>query len=103
MKLVRMVMDLETKMNALLVEMQELKMHAFALEDQNQQLREKLFAKEREGKAYDNLAKLYEEGFHICHAHFGQFRAKGEDCLFCLNFIYKDGTERGSKGDGGST
>lgn len=84
-------------MNSLLTEIQELKMHAFALEDQNQQLREKLFAQEGEGEgaAYENLAKLYEEGFHVCHAHFGQFRSKEEDCLFCLNFIYKDGTERG--------
>ncbi|MFA5537269.1 MAG: initiation control protein YabA [Bacillota bacterium] len=102
MKLVRMVMDLEAKVDYLLTEIQELKMHAYALEDQNEQLREKLFAKQEEGVAFENLAKLYEEGFHICHAHFGQFRAKEEDCLFCLDFIRKDGVGRGGKGDEGT-
>lgn len=35
-----------------------------------------------------NLENIYEEGFHVCNAFYGQRRPGDEPCVFCLDVIY---------------
>lgn len=41
-----------------------------------------------EGESYENLGKLYKEGYHVCHMAYGQIRQG--DCLFCIAFMEKE-------------
>lgn len=100
--LTALIMDFEGTIEGLLKELQTLKMRAFALEEENEKLRREItelyrdflpqqnpvvkkpVPKTSEGKV--NLQRLYNEGFHVCHPHFGQSR-EGADCLFCVGFL----------------
>lgn len=91
MKLTEKLISVEEQLNSLLEDVQDLKMHVYALEEQNESLRRKLYQRKDSGEGFDNLVRLYEEGFHVCPAHFGGFRNAEEDCLFCLTFLKKTG------------
>lgn len=41
-----------------------------------------------EGESYENLGRIYSEGYHICSMAFGEPR--GDDCLFCIAFLEKE-------------
>jgi len=35
-----------------------------------------------------NLANLYNQGFHVCNIYFGQMR--DSECLFCSAFLHRE-------------
>ncbi len=39
-----------------------------------------------EAESYENIGRIYNEGYHICPVAFGRVRDEG-DCLFCVNIL----------------
>ncbi|MGI5892625.1 MAG: initiation control protein YabA [Bacillota bacterium] len=79
----------EEKIAALLAETQTLRERAEEIEKQNFLLQEQLAAGGGKKSGLKELAQLYDEGYHICHAYFAQSRS--EECLFCLSFLHREG------------
>ena len=76
-----------------LEELKTLKMYVYALEEQNETLRTALLEQKTSSKlAFEKLQDIYRDGIHVCPSHFAQLREG--DCLFCLDFLRKEGQGR---------
>jgi len=76
------------QLQTLLTEADELRERVGELERYNAYLQQKLISDEKSG-GFEALKTLYNEGYHICHAHFA--RPREEDCLFCLSLLCNEG------------
>jgi regulator of replication initiation timing len=92
MELSQALREMEEKIQKFLEEVQTLQRHVHHLEEQNEFLRAQLYAERGQGTGFKNLTRLYEEGYHVCPAHFA--RSRMGDCLFCVSFLNKENKTR---------
>jgi len=96
------IAEVEENLSQLLDEIRRLKYYIDTLEDENIRLKRQLCvipnldagriqknAALIQKEAWENLDRLYQEGFHVCHIYFGE--PLENVCLFCSAFLSKEG------------
>jgi len=100
-QLYQAISEVEENLSRLLGEVKSLKQYIQYLEEENINLKRQLCAVSEadttrvqknasriQKEAHENLEKLYNKGFHVCHIYFGE-PLEGS-CLFCNAFLRKD-------------
>lgn len=88
----RTLQELKTIIRELIIEVGELKERIENLE--RRQSAESAPSPPRQrpmaitGEGYENLGRIYQDGFHICHHAFGLAREGG--CIFCVALLEKE-------------
>src|SRR5690625_6839329 len=98
--------DLKSKLTKLVEENHRLTMEnehlrSYLNEENLQNGGQTAVTKERDdlpSEAIDNLARIYKDGFHICHMQFGSPCSEDENCLFCLDRSEEHTSELQSRG-----
>ncbi|MBC7334806.1 MAG: DUF972 family protein [Clostridia bacterium] len=81
---------IEARLMHLLREVQELRQQAWALQEENEELRAQLYQECYQtppGRGLASLRMLYGEGYHICPPYFARPLARGMGCLICLALL----------------
>lgn len=88
------VQELKTILRELIIEVGDMKEKLALLEKEWQEMGSKKESPEitgnlqMAGESYENLGRIYSEGYHVCPMAYGQVRT--EDCLFCMAFMEKE-------------
>lgn len=80
--------ELEEKLKAMADELETIRHYVERMEQDNARMEAIIRSKNQRASGTANLVALFDAGFHVCSAHFGQPR-DGE-CLFCVSLLEKD-------------
>lgn len=80
--------ELEEKVKTMAEELETIRRYVEQLEADNASMEAIIRSKNMQTSGKANLWALFDAGFHICSAHFGETR--DGDCLFCASLLDKE-------------
>ncbi|MDD4171584.1 MAG: initiation control protein YabA [Syntrophomonas sp.] len=87
------VQELKSLIRDLILELGDLKERVTRLEEEGApeplvMSRSKADIIKMQGEGYEQLGRIYKEGYHVCPVAYGEPRRDG--CLFCIAFMNKE-------------